>query len=117
MQRKSGLATLTGNACLVLHARPGGWLAVIGRAASPSEKTARGSIFPQVRDEVKWPYAPRFVDVIVYWVRGWPERRLAMNDVHGWFSDNKLWIEFIIATVVLWLLMTAVSVFDLRSAG
>jgi hypothetical protein len=41
-----------------------------------------------------------------------------MNDVHGWFSDNKLWIEFIIATVVLWLLMmTAVSVFDLRSAG
>src|SRR5262245_31359594 len=44
---------------------------------------------------------------------GGHERRLAMNDVHGWFSDNKLWIEFIIATVVLWLLMmTAVSVFD-----
>jgi hypothetical protein len=45
-------------------------------------------------------------------------RRLAMNSAHGWFSDNKQWIEFIIATVVLWLLMmTAVSVFDLRSAG
>jgi hypothetical protein len=28
-----------------------------------------------------------------------------MNRVHGWFSDNKLWIEFIIAAVVLWLLM------------
>ena len=26
-----------------------------------------------------------------------------MNRVHGWFSDNKTWIEFIIATVVLWL--------------
>jgi len=36
-------------------ARPtGGWLAVIGRAASPSE-TARVNIIPQVRDEVKWP--------------------------------------------------------------
>ena len=45
-------------------------------------------------------------------------RRLAMNSVHGWFSDNKEWIEFIIATFVLWLLMmTAISVFDLRSAG
>ena len=46
-------------------------------------------------------------------------RRLAMNSVHhGWFSDNKVWIEFIVAAVVLWLLtMTAVSVFDLRSAG
>ena len=41
-----------------------------------------------------------------------------MNIVHGWLSDNKVWIEFIIAAVVLWLLMmTAVSVFDLRSAG
>jgi hypothetical protein len=41
-----------------------------------------------------------------------------MNSVHGWFSDNKVWIEFIIATVLLWLLtMTAISVFDLRSAG
>ena len=29
---------------LVLHARSGGWLAVIGRAASPSEKTARPEI-------------------------------------------------------------------------
>ena len=29
-----------------------------------------------------------------------------MNDVHGWFSDNKVWIEFIVATVVLWLLLS-----------
>src|SRR5262249_40395772 len=36
---------------LVLRARPGGWLAVIGRAASPSEKTACASIVPQVRDD------------------------------------------------------------------
>jgi hypothetical protein len=56
--------------------------------------------------------------VIVYWVRGRPERRLAMNDVHGWFSDNKVWIEFIIATVLLWLLMmTAVHELDLRSVS
>jgi hypothetical protein len=58
--------------------------------------------------------------VIVYWVRGSmvAERRLTMNSVHGWFADNKLWIEFIVAAVVLWLLtMTAISVFDLRSAG
>jgi hypothetical protein len=27
-----------------------------------------------------------------------------MNSVHGWFSDNKGWIEFIVAAVVLWLL-------------
>ncbi len=42
-----------------------------------------------------------------------------MNNVHGWFSDNKEWIEFIAAAVVLvWLLtMTTVAVFDLRSAG
>lgn len=41
-----------------------------------------------------------------------------MNSVNGWFSDNKEWIEYIVAVVVLWLLaMTAVSVFDLRSAG
>ena len=41
-----------------------------------------------------------------------------MNIVHGWFSDNKEWIEFITGAVVLWLLlMTAISVFDLRSAG
>jgi hypothetical protein len=46
-------------------------------------------------------------------------RRLAMNSVHhGWFSDNKEWIEFIAAAVVLWLLMmTAIAVLDLRSAG
>jgi len=28
-----------------------------------------------------------------------------MNNVHGWFSDNKEWIEFIAAAIVLWLLM------------
>jgi hypothetical protein len=29
-----------------------------------------------------------------------------MNSVHhGWFFNNKEWIEFIIAPVVLWLLM------------
>jgi hypothetical protein len=45
-------------------------------------------------------------------------RRLAMNSVHGWFSDNKEWIEFIAAAIVLWLLMmTGVAVFDLRSAA
>jgi L-asparagine transporter-like permease len=38
--------------------------------------------------------------------------------VHGWFSDNKEWIEFIAAAIVLWLLMmTGVAVFDLRSAA
>ena len=41
-----------------------------------------------------------------------------MNSVHGWFSDNKGWIEFIVAAVVLWLLMmTGISLFDLRSVG
>jgi hypothetical protein len=54
-------------------------------------------------------------------VFGWigPVGVLAMNSVHhGWFFDNKEWIEFIIATVVLWLLMmTAVYELDLRSAG
>ena len=45
-------------------------------------------------------------------------RRLAMNNVHGWFSDNKEWIEYIVAVVALWLLMmTAIAVLDLRSAG
>jgi len=40
-----------------------------------------------------------------------------MNRVHGWFTDNKLWIEFIIAAVVLWLLMmTAIHELELRSA-
>ena len=52
---------------------------------------------------------------------GWigPVGVLAMNSVHhGWFSDNKEWIEYIALTVVLWLLaMAAVSVFDLRSVG
>src|SRR5262249_11872053 len=37
------------------------WLAVIGRAASPSE-TARVNIIPQVRDEVKCPPAQVFLD-------------------------------------------------------
>jgi hypothetical protein len=54
-------------------------------------------------------------------VFGWigPVGVLAMNNVHhGWFFNNKEWIEYIVAAVVLWLLMiTAVSVFDLRSAG
>src|SRR5262249_5130687 len=40
---------------LVLRARTGGWLAVIERAASPSEKTARASIVPHARQEVKRP--------------------------------------------------------------
>ena len=41
-----------------------------------------------------------------------------MNSVHAWFSDNKEWIEYIAAVVVLWLLaMAAVSVFDLRSVS
>jgi divalent metal cation (Fe/Co/Zn/Cd) transporter len=36
-----------------------------------------------------------------------------MDVHHGWFSDNKEWIEYIVAVVVLWLLaMSAVSVFD-----
>jgi len=41
-----------------------------------------------------------------------------MNSVHhGWFSDKE-WIGFIIAVVVLWLaMMTAIDLFDLRSAG
>jgi hypothetical protein len=47
-----GLATLT-ECLLVLHARRR-WLAVIGRAASPSE-TARVNIVAQVPEEVKWP--------------------------------------------------------------
>jgi hypothetical protein len=45
-------------------------------------------------------------------------RRLAMNRVHGWFSDNKEWVELIIAAILLWLLMmVAISELDLRSAG
>jgi hypothetical protein len=44
--------------------------------------------------------------------------RLAMNSVHGWFSDNKEWIEFITATLLLWLLMmTAINELDLRSVS
>jgi hypothetical protein len=41
-----------------------------------------------------------------------------MNSAHGWFSDNKVWIEFIIATLLLWLLMmTAIHELDLRSVS
>jgi hypothetical protein len=41
-----------------------------------------------------------------------------MNNVHGWFSDNKSWIEFIIATAVLYLLtMVTVYELDLRSVS
>jgi len=41
-----------------------------------------------------------------------------MNSVHEWFSDNKEWIEFIAAALVLWLLMiTGIAVFDFRSAA
>jgi hypothetical protein len=41
-----------------------------------------------------------------------------MNSVHGWFSDNQIWIEFIVATVLLWLLMmTALHELDLRSVS
>ena len=42
-----------------------------------------------------------------------------MNSVHhGWFFDNKEWIVFIIATVLLWLLMmTGIHELDLRTAG
>src|SRR6516164_4463136 len=36
-----------------LSCAPGGWLAVVGRAASPSEKTARANIVSRLRDEVK----------------------------------------------------------------
>ena len=61
--------------------------------------------------------SPSAVDVIMSSV-GSGRRETAMSSVHhGWFSDNKEWIEYIVAVVVLWLLMmTAVSVFDLRSA-
>jgi hypothetical protein len=47
--------------------------------------------------------------------------RLAMNradHAHAWFSDNKEWVWFIIATVLLWLLMmVAIHELELRSAG
>ena len=52
LRTKSGLATLTGmlasRACALRR-----WLAVIGRPASPSEKTARVNIIPQAQEEVK----------------------------------------------------------------
>jgi hypothetical protein len=41
-----------------------------------------------------------------------------MNRVHGWFSDNKAWIEFIIVTVVLLLvMMVAIQGLDLRTVS
>jgi len=40
-----------------------------------------------------------------------------MDVHHGWFSDNKEWIEFIAAAVVLCLLMmTGISLFDMARA-
>jgi hypothetical protein len=47
------------------------------------------------------------------------EGRLAMNRAdHAWFSDNKEWVSFIIATVLLWLLMmVAIHELDLRSVS
>jgi hypothetical protein len=55
-------------------------------------------------------------DNVFHWIG--PVGVLAMNSVHGWFSDNKEWIEFIAAAVILWLLMmTGIAVLDLRSAG
>ena len=58
--------------------------------------------------------------MIVYWDWGIvvAEMEATMNRVHGWFSDNKTWIEFIIATVVLYLLTkVAIHGLDLRSVG
>src|SRR5262245_44436326 len=60
-----GLATLT-ECLLVLHARRR-WLAVIGRAASPSE-TARDNIVAQVRAEVKRPKIKSLELDLVSWV-------------------------------------------------
>ena len=48
------------------------------------------------------------------------EGRLAMNraDHAAWFSDNKEWVWFIIATVLLWLLMmVAIHVLELRTVS
>jgi hypothetical protein len=58
------------------------------------------------------------IDVIMYWVRGSvvAGRRLAMNRV--FLTTHREWIEFIIATVVLYLLtMVAIHELDLRSVG
>jgi hypothetical protein len=46
------------------------------------------------------------------------EGRLAMNradHVHAWFSDNKEWVWYIIATAPL--MMVAISGLDLRTVG
>ena len=64
---------------------------------------------------------PGGCDIVFGWmVHGYLGWRRAMNrldHVHGWFSDNKEWIEYIIAALLLWLLMiAAISGFDLRSA-
>ena len=77
------------------------------------------SALAEGRIRLRAPSPP--VDVIMCLVRRSmvAGRRLAMNSVpHGWFFDNKEWIVFIIATVVLWLLMmTGVHELDLRSAS
>ena len=40
------------------------------------------------------------------------------SHVYEWFSDNKAWIEFIIATVVLWLMMiVAIHELELRTVS
>jgi nitrate reductase NapE component len=42
-----------------------------------------------------------------------------MNRVRGWFlNTHREWVEFIIVTVVLWLVMiVAISGLDLRTVG
>jgi hypothetical protein len=40
------------------------------------------------------------------------------DHVHAWFSDNKEWVWYIIATALLWpLMMVAISGLDLRTVG
>jgi hypothetical protein len=56
--------------------------------------------------------------VIMYWVRGSmvAGRRLAMNRV--FLTTHREWIEFIIATVLLWLLMmVAIHELELRTVS
>src|SRR5262249_48668912 len=52
------------------------------------------------------------------WSPGWRRAMNRFDHVHGWFSHNKEWIEYIIVVVALWLLMLiAIHQLDLRSAG